>query len=81
MVMVVWPDGRELAIEGVCRGVIATAEIGGRGFGYDAVFIPDDGDGRTFSQMSEDEKNQMSHRARALHGLLDALRRDDQGGS
>jgi XTP/dITP diphosphohydrolase len=81
LVMVVWPDGRELAVEGVCRGVIATAEIGERGFGYDAVFVPDDGDGRTFSQMSEDEKNQLSHRARALHGLLDALRRGDHDGS
>ena len=34
-VMVVWPDGRELAVEGVCPGTIATAELGARGFGYD----------------------------------------------
>ena len=39
--MVVWPDGRELAVEGVCEGVIATSELGDRGFGYDSVFIPD----------------------------------------
>ena len=44
------------------------------GFGYDAVFIPDDGDGRSFAQMTDDEKNQISHRARALHALLEALR-------
>jgi XTP/dITP diphosphohydrolase len=73
-VMVVWPDGRELAVEGVCPGTIATTELGDRGFGYDAVFIPDDGDGRSFAQMSDDEKNQISHRARAFHALLQALR-------
>ncbi len=73
-VMVVWPDGRELAVEGVCPGTIARTELGERGFGYDAVFIPDDGDGRSFAQMSDDEKNQVSHRARALHALLEALR-------
>jgi XTP/dITP diphosphohydrolase len=73
-VMVVWPDGRELAVEGVCPGTIATSELGDRGFGYDSVFIPDDGDGRSFAQMSDDEKNQISHRARALHALLEALR-------
>ena len=72
-VMVVWPDGREVSVEGVCRGVIATTELGDRGFGYDSVFIPDDGDGRSFAQMSDAEKNQISHRARALHALLDAL--------
>ncbi len=73
-VMVVWPDGREVAVEGVCKGVIATTELGDRGFGYDSVFIPDDGDGRSFAQMSDVEKNQISHRARALHALLEALR-------
>jgi XTP/dITP diphosphohydrolase len=73
-VMVVWPDGRELAVEGVCEGVIARTELGDRGFGYDPLFIPDDGDGRSFSQMSDDEKNQISHRARALHALLNALK-------
>ena len=76
-VMVVWPDGHELAVEGVCEGTIATAELGDRGFGYDPVFVPDDGDGRSFAQMSDVEKNQISHRARALNALLDALRESD----
>jgi XTP/dITP diphosphohydrolase len=80
-VMVVWPDGRELAVEGVCRGVIAPTELGERGFGYDSVFIPDDGDGRSFAQMSDVEKNQVSHRARALQALLKALRTEVVGGS
>jgi XTP/dITP diphosphohydrolase len=73
-VVVMWPDGREVAVEGVCRGVIATSELGDRGFGYDSVFIPDDGDGRSFAQMSDVEKNSLSHRARALEALLAALR-------
>lgn len=71
--MVVWPDGRELAVDGVCEGTIPTAERGARGFGYDAVFQPADGDGRTFAEMSEDEKHAMSHRGRAFRALLDAL--------
>jgi XTP/dITP diphosphohydrolase len=72
--MVVWPDGRELAVEGVCEGSIATEERGDRGFGYDPVFIADDAGGRTFSEMSEAEKNEISHRGRAFRALVDALR-------
>ena len=72
--MVVWPDGRELGVEGVCEGTIAFTELGDRGFGYDSVFIPDDGDGRSFAQMSEQEKNRISHRARSLAALLAALK-------
>jgi XTP/dITP diphosphohydrolase len=73
-VMVVWPDGREIAVEGVCVGTIARTELGGRGFGYDSLFIPDDGDGRSFAEMTDDEKNAISHRARSLAALLIALR-------
>jgi XTP/dITP diphosphohydrolase len=80
-VMVVWPDGHELAVEGVCEGTIATAELGDRGFGYDPVFVPDDGDGRSFAQMSDAEKNHISHRGRALHALLTALRECETGRS
>jgi XTP/dITP diphosphohydrolase len=71
--MVVWPDGRELAVEGVCDGTIPEEERGQRGFGYDAVFRPDEGDGRTFAEMSEDEKSAVSHRGRAFRGLLSEL--------
>ena len=73
VVMVVRPDGRELQVEGVCEGRIATEERGERGFGFDPLFIPDDGDGRTFSEMSEAEKNTMSHRGRAFAALVAAL--------
>jgi XTP/dITP diphosphohydrolase len=71
--LVRWPDGRELAVEGVCAGTISVAERGERGFGYDAVFVPDDGDGRTFAEMSEAEKHAVSHRGRAFRNLLFAL--------
>ena len=75
--MVVWPDGRELAVEGVCEGWIAAAEHGDIGFGYDPVFVPSDGDGRTFAQMTADEKHALSHRGRAFRALADALARED----
>ena len=71
--MVVWPDGTELAVDGVCAGTIAPAERGARGFGYDRLFVPDDGDGRTFAEMGEDDKHAVSHRGRAFRALLDAL--------
>ena len=74
VVLVRWPDGRELAFEGECRGTIAEVERGARGFGYDAVFVPDEGDGRTFAEMSEDEKHELSHRGRAVRALVAALR-------
>jgi XTP/dITP diphosphohydrolase len=82
--MVVWPDGRELAVDGVCEGTITDVERGDRGFGYDSVFVPTDGDGRTFAEMTEAEKSAVSHRGRALRGLLARLDvadvSDDTGG-
>lgn len=73
VVMVVWPDGAELAVEGVVEGVIAAGPRGGGGFGYDPVFVPIEGDGRTFAEMG-DEKHEVSHRGRALRALATALR-------
>jgi XTP/dITP diphosphohydrolase len=58
---------------GEVRGIIAAAPIGGRGFGYDPVFVPSEGDGRTFAEMTLAEKNLLSHRARAVEGLVDFL--------
>jgi XTP/dITP diphosphohydrolase len=71
--MVVRPDGSEIVVEGVCEGRIAFADRGDRGFGYDALFIPTDGDGRTFAEMSDAEKNEISHRGRAFVALAAAL--------
>ena len=70
--MVCWPDGREVTVEGVCEGYITTAPVGDGGFGYDAVFRPADGDGRTFAEMG-DEKHRVSHRGRAFRALAAAL--------
>ena len=72
---VVWPDGREVLAEGACDGTIASTERGGRGFGYDPVFIPDDGDGRTFAEMDDAAKHALSHRGRAFRSLLERLAR------
>ncbi len=63
------PDGSEVVAEGVVEGRIAAEVRGEGGFGYDSVFVPDDGDGRTFAEMSSDEKNLISHRGRALRAL------------
>ncbi len=72
-VLVRYPDGSELTVEGVCEGTIPVASSGERGFGYDAVFIPNDGDGRSFADMTEAEKHAISHRGRAFRNLLAAL--------
>jgi XTP/dITP diphosphohydrolase len=66
VVVATWPDGRELAAEGVVDGRIADEAAGGGGFGYDPVFVPDEGDGRTFAEMAPDEKHALSHRGRAV---------------
>jgi XTP/dITP diphosphohydrolase len=68
-----FPDGREVVAHGVCEGSIAVHEIGDRGFGYDALFIPTDGDGRTFAQMTIDEKHELSHRGKAFRALAQML--------
>lgn len=68
-----WPGGDEVVAEGACEGRIAHEERGAGGFGYDSLFVPDDGDGRTFGEHSASEKNALSHRSRACRALLDAL--------
>ena len=73
--MIVWPDGSELAVEGVCPGTIAEEDRGTIGFGYDAIFVPDEGDGRTFAEMGPEAKNELSHRGRAFRALLTELAR------
>jgi XTP/dITP diphosphohydrolase len=72
-VVVLWPNGDEVVVEGVCEGSIALRETGNSGFGFDAVFIPTDGDGRTFAEMNAVEKNAMSHRGKAFVELAKVL--------
>ncbi len=69
-----WPDGREAAALGTVEGTIAEAARGEGGFGYDPVFVPIEGDGRTFAEMTADEKHAISHRGRAFRTLADGLR-------
>ena len=68
-----WPDGREVATRGEVEGVIAAAPSGENGFGYDPVFVPTEGDGRTFAQMTAAEKHAVSHRGRAFAALAETL--------
>lgn len=76
-VALVWfPDGTEIVAEGVVEGVIALGERGERGFGYDPLFVPDDGEGRTFAEMSAEEKHRISHRGRAFRSLATLLAAD-----
>jgi XTP/dITP diphosphohydrolase len=65
-------DGREFVFEGACNGHIADAPQGNEGFGYDPVFIPENSD-KTFAEMSLEEKNQYSHRAKAMIKLTTFL--------
>ncbi|MGZ3695887.1 MAG: non-canonical purine NTP pyrophosphatase [Bdellovibrionota bacterium] len=69
-VLVFMVEGVELRAEGVCEGKIATKASGSGGFGYDSVFIPDAGGGKTFAELTTDEKNRISHRALAVNELV-----------
>ena len=64
------PDGTELVAEGVVEGHLTDAPRGEGGFGYDPVFVPAEGDGRTFAEMTTTEKQAISHRGRALRALV-----------
>jgi XTP/dITP diphosphohydrolase len=65
------PDGTEHLVEGRCTGTLAAQARGSGGFGYDPAFVPDDLDGgRTMAELSQDEKDAISHRGRAVRELL-----------
>jgi XTP/dITP diphosphohydrolase len=71
-----WPDGHEVVAEGVVSGTITDAPRGTGGFGYDPVFLPDEGDGRTLAELAEESgeaKNRLSHRGRAFRRLAALL--------
>jgi XTP/dITP diphosphohydrolase len=64
-------DGREHVFEGTCDGTMAPASRGEGGFGYDPIFIPADDVGpRTMAELSDAEKDALSHRGRAARALL-----------
>ncbi len=63
--------------EGRCTGTLAAEPRGAGGFGYDPLFVPDDGaDGRTMAELSDAEKDAISHRGRAARALLPGCRWD-----
>jgi XTP/dITP diphosphohydrolase len=74
--LVAYPDGSERWTEGMVEGTIAGEPRGVSGFGYDPVFVPGDGDGRTFAEMTAAEKHTISHRGRAFHALAAQLREE-----
>lgn len=71
--IVVFPDGGEIVAEGSVRGFIALSARGGNGFGYDPVFTPVGGGGRTYAEMALEEKQGLSHRGRAFRALAAQL--------
>jgi XTP/dITP diphosphohydrolase len=71
--LVAFPDGGEVWTEGTVEGTIADHPRGDGGFGYDPVFAPTDGAGRTFAEMTGAEKQEISHRGRAFRALAAAL--------
>lgn len=65
VITMVYPDGETLVARGECEGHIIDTPVGENGFGYDPLFVPD-GFQRTFAQLTPEEKNAVSHRAKAL---------------
>ncbi len=73
VVHVAGPDDFALTVRGEVQGSIVDAPRGGGTFGYDPVFVPADGDGRTFAEMAPNEKHALSHRGRAFQALVEVL--------
>lgn len=71
-IALVYPDGTTVTAEGYMYGSITEDWRGDRGFGYDPIFVPD-GDTRTVAELTDEEKNAISHRGNALVALLNKL--------
>ena len=72
VITLMFPDGNTIGARGECPGRIIETPTGENGFGYDPLFVPD-GLSKTFAQLSDKEKNSISHRARALEKLEEIL--------
>jgi XTP/dITP diphosphohydrolase len=68
-------EGKEYIFEGIVEGEILTEKSGQEGFGYDPIFSPE-GKGISFAEMSAEEKNQISHRGRAVEKLIEWLKKE-----
>ena len=71
-------DDEELFFEGECKGQVSGKAVGTNGFGYDPIFIPNEGNGRTFAEMSSKEKQKFSHRGKAMEALRAYLQQRNQ---
>lgn len=72
--VIAWFDGQEISyFEGIVNGKIAFEKTGTNGFGYDPIFIPE-GENRSMAQLSAEEKNNISHRGRAVRKFAQYLR-------
>ena len=77
VITLVRPGKKTLTARGVCPGHILTERRGTGGFGYDPLFLPDEAE-ETFAEISQEDKNKISHRARALAALADLLRGEEE---
>lgn len=66
-------DGEKHFFEGTLEGVIAREKSGNGGFGYDPIFIADEYPGQTLADISEEQKNEISHRGKALRAMAEWL--------
>jgi len=69
---IAWPDGRTAHADGVCEGALVNKRRGVRGFGYDPVFVPAGWD-ETMAELTDEQKDRISHRGRAFRGLRELL--------
>ena len=72
LAVLAFPDGRELHAEGLCEGTLVGRPRGTAGFGYDPIFVPEGWD-RTMAELTDEEKDRISHRGRALRALGETL--------
>lgn len=77
--LALFPDGRELVAEGVCEGEIGLEPRGAGGFGYDPVFLAEGSDGRTFAELTAEEKHAQSARGKAFRALAASLAASGRG--
>ena len=73
VIAVAYPDGGSFTVEGLLEGSIARSPRGSEGFGYDPVFVPAGASGRTLAELTAEQKNELSHRGRALRALAEKL--------
>jgi XTP/dITP diphosphohydrolase len=69
---IAWPGGEELHAVGTCDGELVSKRQGERGFGYDPIFVPSGWD-KTMAELTDEQKDRISHRGRAFRGLGELL--------